>query len=152
MIHRACRAACYAVALVGLVLVVEPANAATTRAKPDPGLRVVQIASRLTGTPYRWGGASPRTGFDCSGLVQYVYGRIGIELPHRAASQYGYGRHVARSALRPGDLVFFSGLNHVGIYAGGDKFIHAPQRGTTVRWSRLSSRRSFYGAVRLLAA
>ena len=114
------------------------------------GLRAVQIANHLTGVPYRWGGASPRAGFDCSGFVQYVYGRVGIELPHYAAGQYGHGRRVSRGALRAGDLVFFSGLGHVGIYAGGGKFIHAPRRGTTVRWSRLSSHGSYYGARRLL--
>ena len=116
------------------------------------GLRAVQIANRLTGVPYRWGGASPRSGFDCSGLVQYVYAKVGIELPHYAAGQYGHGRRVGRGALRAGDLVFFSSLGHVGIYAGGGKFIHAPRRGTTVRWSRLSSHSSYYGARRLAAA
>jgi cell wall-associated NlpC family hydrolase len=115
------------------------------------GVRVVQIANRLTGAPYRWGGSSP-SGFDCSGLVQYVYSKVGISLPHHAASQFGYGRRVARSSLRAGDLVFFSGLGHVGIYAGGGKFIHAPRRGTTVRWSRMSSHGSFYGARRLVAS
>ena len=116
------------------------------------GLRAVQIANRLTGIPYRWGGASPRAGFDCSGLVQYVYGQVGIRLPHYTAAQYGHGRRVSRGSLRAGDLVFFSGLGHVGIYAGGGKFIHAPRRGTTVRWSRVSSHGSYYGATRLLAA
>ena len=117
-----------------------------------PGLRAVQIANHLTGIPYSWGGASPRAGFDCSGLVRYVYGKVGIDLPHHAASQYGRGRRVPRGSLRAGDLVFFSGLGHVGIYAGGGKFIHAPRRGTTVRWSRLSSHGSYYGATRLFAA
>jgi len=116
------------------------------------GLRAVQIANHLTGIPYRWGGASPRAGFDCSGLVQYVYGRLGIDLPHYAAGQYGHGRRVSRGSLRPGDLVFFSGLGHVGIYAGSGKFIHAPQGGTTVRWSRLSAHGSYYGATRVSAA
>jgi peptidoglycan DL-endopeptidase CwlO len=116
------------------------------------GLRAVQIANHLTGVPYRWGGASPRAGFDCSGLVQYVYAKVGIHLPHYAAGQYGHGRRIARGSLRAGDLVFFSGLGHVGIYAGGGKFIHAPRRGTTVRWSRLSSHGSYYGATRLFAA
>jgi len=116
------------------------------------GLRAVQIANRLTGVPYRWGGSSPRAGFDCSGLVQYVYAKVGIRLPHYAAGQYGHGRRVSRGSLRAGDLVFFSGLGHVGIYAGGGKFIHAPRRGTTVRWSRLSSHGSYYGATRLFAA
>ena len=118
----------------------------------SPGLRAVQIANRLTGVPYSWGGSSPRAGFDCSGLVRYVYGKVGIDLPHHAASQYGRGRRVSRGALRAGDLVFFSGLGHVGIYAGGGKFIHAPRSGTTVRWSRLSSHGSYYGATRLFAA
>jgi cell wall-associated NlpC family hydrolase len=116
------------------------------------GVRVVQIANHLTGVPYSWGGASPRVGFDCSGLVQYVYSKVGISLPHHAAGQYGYGRRIARSSLRAGDLVFFSGLGHVGIYAGGGKFIHAPRRGTTVRWSRMSSHGSFYGARRIVAS
>lgn len=116
------------------------------------GLRAVQIANHLTGIPYRWGGSSPRGGFDCSGLVQYVYAKVGIHLPHYAAGQYGRGRRVSRGSLRAGDLVFFSGLGHVGIYAGGGKFIHAPRSGTTVRWSRLSSHGSYYGATRLFAA
>ncbi len=116
------------------------------------GLRAVQIANHLTGVPYRWGGASPRAGFDCSGLVQYVYAKVGIRLPHYAAGQYGHGRRISRGSLRAGDLVFFSGLGHVGIYAGSGKFIHAPRRGTTVRWSRLSSHGSYYGATRVFAA
>ena len=160
------------VALAALVLVLtsavlaSPGKAAADPGKParkhaakrhvkkrmSAGIRAVQIANHLTGIPYRWGGASPRAGFDCSGLVQYVYGKVGIRLPHYAAAQYGHGRRVSRGSLRAGDLVFFSGLGHVGIYAGGGKFIHAPRRGTTVRWSRLSSHGSYYGATRLLAA
>ena len=82
----------------------------------------------------------------------WKHGFIGVALPHHAASQYALGRSVPYPALRPGDLVFFSGLGHVGIYAGGGKFIHAPRSGTTVRWSRLSSHGSYYGATRLFAA
>ena len=165
MTQRAVAAARIAIVALALVLatgVAAPAGAATDLSprKPvkrhakrvAPGLRAVQIANRLTGIPYRWGGASPRAGFDCSGLVQYVYAKIGIHLPHYAAGQYGHGRRVTRDSLRAGDLVFFSGLGHVGIYAGGGKFIHAPRSGTTVRWSRLSSHGSYYGARRLLAA
>ena len=118
----------------------------------DRGVRAVQIANHLTGTPYVWGGASPRSGFDCSGLVQYVYGKIGIPLPHYTVSQYRHGRAVPRSRLRPGDLVFFYGLNHVGIYAGGGKYIHAPRAGSTVRWASLASNSSYYGARRIVAA
>jgi cell wall-associated NlpC family hydrolase len=158
----AARIAIVALALVLATGVAAPAGAAAdpSARKPvkrhakrvGPGLRAVQIANHLTGIPYRWGGASPRAGFDCSGLVQYVYAKVGIHLPHFAAGQYGHGRRVSRDSLQAGDLVFFSGLGHVGIYAGGGKFIHAPRRGTTVRWSRLSSHGSYYGARRLLAA
>lgn len=116
------------------------------------GLRAVQIANRMTGIRYVWGGASPRSGFDCSGLVQYVYARLGVPLPHYTISLYRRGRAVSRSSLRPGDLVFFSGLNHVGIYAGGGKYIHAPRTGLTVRWASLSSAPSYYGARRIVAA
>ena len=116
------------------------------------GLHAVQIANRLTGIPYVWGGASPRSGFDCSGLVQYVYGKLGISLPHYTVSQYGLGRAVSRSSLRPGDLVFFYGLNHVGIYAGGGKYIHAPRSGLTVRWASLASNHGYYGARRIVAS
>ena len=133
-------------------LMAKPRGTKRAKRTISPGLRAVQIANHLTGIPYRWGGASPRSGFDCSGLVQYVYGRLGIRLPHYAASQYSHGHRVARGALRAGDLVFFSGLGHVGIYAGGGKFIHAPRRGTTVRWSRLSTQGSYYGATRLVTA
>jgi peptidoglycan DL-endopeptidase CwlO len=123
---------------------------AKKKRKSSRGLRAVQIANHLTGIPYVWGGASPRSGFDCSGLVQYVYGKLGVSLPHYTVSLYGHGRSVARSRLRPGDLVFFSGLGHVGIYAGHGKYIHAPRRGTTVRWATLASHRGYYGARRIV--
>jgi peptidoglycan hydrolase-like protein with peptidoglycan-binding domain len=109
------------------------------------GARVVALAKQYLGVPYRWGGASPATGFDCSGLVMYVYAKVGISLPHNAAMQYGHGRAVSRSQLRPGDLVFFNGLGHVGIYVGGGRFIHAPHTGDVVRISSLSE--SWYAAT-----
>ena len=77
--------------------------------------------------------------------------QFGIPLPHYTVSQYRHGRAVPRSRLRPGDLVFFYGLNHVGIYAGGGKYIHAPRAGSTVRWSSLASNSSYYGARRIVA-
>jgi cell wall-associated NlpC family hydrolase len=95
------------------------------------------IALRYLGVPYRWGGASP-SGFDCSGLVMYVYAQLGISLPHFAAAQYGMGSPVSRGDLQPGDLVFFDGLNHVGIYIGGNQFVHAPHTGDVVRVSTLT--------------
>jgi cell wall-associated NlpC family hydrolase len=101
------------------------------------GVRAVAIAERYLGVPYRWGGADP-SGFDCSGLVMYVYGRLGVRLPHFAAAQYRDGRHVRLDDLRRGDLVFFDGLDHVGIYVGGGRFIHAPHTGDHVRISGLA--------------
>ena len=130
------------------------AHSTKKRAKkrqPSRGLRAVRFANRLTGIPYVWGGASPRSGFDCSGLVQYVYGKLGISLPHYTVSQYRHGRSVSRSSLRPGDLVFFYGLGHVGIYAGRGKYIHAPGSGSAVRWASLASTPSYYGARRIVS-
>jgi cell wall-associated NlpC family hydrolase len=101
--------------------------------------RVVRLARRQLGTPYVWGGASP-SGFDCSGLVSWVYGRLGIPLPHNAAALYGVGRRVSLQAMRPGDLVFFQGLGHVGLYIGHGRMIHAPQTGRSVEIERLDVR------------
>ncbi len=83
---------------------------------PAPDARyggVVGIAMQYLGVPYVWGGASP-SGFDCSGLIMYVYAQVGVSLPHHAASQYGMGTPVSRDQLQPGDLVFFNGLGHAG--------------------------------------
>jgi cell wall-associated NlpC family hydrolase len=75
----------------------------------------------------------------------YVYAQIGVSLPHHAASQYGSGSPVSRDALEPGDLVFFNGLGHAGIYIGGGQFIHAPHTGDVVKISSLSD--SWYAAT-----
>lgn len=108
-------------------------------ARPPLGTRAVEVARTQLGVPYSWGGASP-AGFDCSGLVMWVYGRLGISLPHNAAALYGVGRPVPVSAMRPGDLVFFSGLGHVGIYVGHGRMIHAPQSGRSVEIEALDGR------------
>jgi cell wall-associated NlpC family hydrolase len=120
--------------------------------RPKPltiAARAVSLARTQLGVPYRYGGASP-AGFDCSGLVMWVYGRLGLSLPHNAAALYGVGRPVPRSRLRPGDLLFFSGLGHVGMYIGRGRMIHSPQSGQSVEIQSLSARRgSFVGARRV---
>ena len=105
---------------------------------------VAGIALSYLGVPYVWGGASP-SGFDCSGFVMYVYAQVGISLPHNAAMQYGYGSPVSRDQLEAGDLVFFDGLGHVGIYIGGGSFVHAPHTGDVVKISSLSD--SWYAST-----
>jgi cell wall-associated NlpC family hydrolase len=116
------------------------------------GTTVVAIAERYLGIPYVYAGASPSGGFDCSGLVMYVFAQVGISLPHYAASQYGYGMPVSTDQLEPGDLVFFDGLGHVGIYIGGGNFIHAPHTGDVVKISSLSEdwyAQNYVGARRI---
>jgi cell wall-associated NlpC family hydrolase len=117
--------------------------------KPTVGLRAARVALKAVGVPYRWGGSSPRTGFDCSGLVYWAYRRVGIELPHSSYALYGRGRRVSRSRLKAGDLLFFYGLGHVGIYVGRGRMVHAPHSGTLVQVVRLG--RSGYGG-RLVGA
>ena len=89
------------------------------------------------GVPYVFGGGTP-SGFDCSGLVMYVYAQLGIQLPHFAAAQYTFGVPVSRANLQPGDLVFFDALGHVGIWIGGGELIDAPHTGSVVSIHSLS--------------
>jgi cell wall-associated NlpC family hydrolase len=105
--------------------------------------KIVSYARRFVGVRYTYGGTSPRTGFDCSGFTRFVYAHFGIALPHYSVAQFDLGRRVSRIGLRPGDLVFFDGLGHVGLYIGGGRFIHAPHTGTTVQISSLGGS---YGA------
>jgi peptidoglycan DL-endopeptidase CwlO len=100
--------------------------------------RVVRFARRFLGVRYVYGGASPSTGFDCSGFTRFVYSHFGIVLPHYSGGQFSMGRRVSRSGLRPGDLVFFDGVGHVGMYIGGGRFIHAPHSGTRVSVASLN--------------
>ena len=104
---------------------------------PTTGERAAQAALRVVGVPYRWGGESPASGFDCSGLVRWAYSRVGGDLPHSSYSLYEEGRRVAESQLQPGDLLFFEGLGHVGLYVGRGRMVHAPQTGRDVEVIRL---------------
>jgi cell wall-associated NlpC family hydrolase len=115
------------------------------------GTRVVDFAKKFVGTRYVYGGSTPRSGFDCSGLVRYVYAHFGVSLPHSSYAQFSLGRRIGRPSLRPGDLVFFNGLGHVGMYVGNGRFIHAPHTGTRVRIETLAGWYSsrFAGARRL---
>jgi cell wall-associated NlpC family hydrolase len=106
------------------------------------GAGAVRDAVAFLGTPYVWGGASPAGGFDCSGLVQYVFARHGVAVPHFAATQAALGTPVARDALAPGDVVYFANgagyVHHIGIYVRDGWFVHAPHTGDVVKLSRLS--------------
>lgn len=111
--------------------------------RPTVGQRAATIALKAVGVPYRWGGSSLTGGFDCSGLVYWAYGRLGIKVSHSSYALYGEGRPVARSGIKAGDILFFSGLGHVGLYVGHGRMVHAPQSGRLVEVVRL--RRSNYG-------
>jgi peptidoglycan DL-endopeptidase CwlO len=103
------------------------------------------------GVPYKWGGASPETGFDCSGLVMWLWAQHGVVLPHFAASQYHMGPFVSVTDLRIGDLVFFHKLGHVGIYIGNGYVLHAPHTGATVEIEPFSTpwfQNTYVGATR----
>jgi len=106
----------------------------------------LRTAYAQLGKPYQWGAAGPGS-FDCSGLMMYSWAAAGVSLPHSSGAQYGSGQHVSRSALRPGDLVFFgSPIYHVGMYVGGGMMIHAPTTGDVVRIAPILS--DFVGATR----
>ena len=122
------------------------------------GQLVVETAKKYLGVPYVYGGSSP-SGFDCSGLVQYVFKELGVSINRVAADQTAHGTPVSKENLQPGDVVFFhntarySTINHVGIYVGDGNFIHAPQTGEVVKFTTLESgyyARTFVAARRIL--
>lgn len=113
------------------------------KAKPasDMGGIAARTAERFVGIPYRWGGNNVVDGMDCSGFVRAVYNLCGVNIPRTSREQYGTGENVARDDLQDGDLVFFGAspeqINHVGIYVGKGKFVHAPRRGDDIKISGL---------------
>jgi cell wall-associated NlpC family hydrolase len=134
--------------------VSSPSTQEPTYAPPPPsgtGASAVAVAMRYLGVPYVWGGSTP-SGFDCSGLTAYAYAAVGISLPHYTGAQWTAGTHVSRDQLAAGDLVFFDGLGHEGMYIGGGQFIHAPHTGDVVRVSSMDEpwySSNYVGAVRV---
>ena len=142
-----------------IALVLLPLSAIADDSAPPPGHREATVTASDTmlgqaqevalralsfiGVRYKWGGSSPDTGFDCSGLIRYVYSQVtGQSLPYNAREMSGVGTTVDRAELQPGDLVFFNTLrkpfSHVGIYLGGNRFVHAPSSGKRVRVDTLT--------------
>jgi cell wall-associated NlpC family hydrolase len=142
-----------------------PSESAERRTRSDASGAIGPVLARnalaLVGTPYRYGGNEPSTGFDCSGLVAYVHGQLGIAVPRTAAAQFAAAAPVERGQLQPGDLVFFRlvqgsrEVSHVGVYTGAGRFVHAPQAGRNVVEAGLDDpyfRERFAGAGRFYAA
>jgi len=122
------------------VMTIAARYATTTVATSPIAAQVVELARSQVGTPYVWGGSTPNPGFDCSGLVQWIYRQLGIDLSRTAAEQYAATIRISNDQLQPGDLVFFANtypspqpITHVGIYVGGGQMINAPQEGDVVR-------------------
>lgn len=138
--------------------IIAPGDYAAARQQTagEPQLRneIIRTAERFIGVPYKWGGESTVSGFDCSGLTMVVYQLNGLDLPRTSGDQWAAGRPVAGRDLSRGDLVFFATrggttVSHVGIYLGGDAFLHAPSRGNPIQVASLSSdyyRARFLGA------
>src|SRR5689334_760855 len=130
----------------GFARVVPPSDAHVTRVQ-----KVVAFARHQLGVPYRWGGTSRRTGFDCSGLVYAAYRSIGMSIPRSTWGQLDVGKRIAFRGLRPGDLVFTNGGGHVQLVVSKSAAISAPQTGERVRYVPLTQLRpEFAGARRLL--
>jgi len=153
--RRAPRAPVAAALLVVTALLAACAAHPRRAAAPDGGATIAALAVSLVGAPYQFGGADA-AGFDCSGLVLYVHARAGIAVPRTASGQQHAAQPVPLSALAPGDLVFFHirsrTVDHVGIYVGGGRFVHAPRAGGAVAYGELGAsgyyRRRVSGAGR----
>lgn len=128
-------------------------NVTKVEQSPD----VIEAARSNIGIPYRYGGNSPQTGFDCSGLICWAYGQIGIQLPRSARDQFFFGEKIERKDLQPGDIVLFKGTNsrsgwHAGLYSGNNMFVHSPSTGKTVTETSLDTKyyaKHYAGARRI---
>lgn len=151
---RPARAASLLMALflaVGLLVAPSSAQRADAVVSASTSYKAVRVAAAQKGIRYVWGGASPRTGFDCSGLTKYAYAKVGKRLPRTAQAQYNAAYKISRSSARPGDLVFFGGsrgIYHVGVYAGGGYIWHAPRPGKRVSKVKLWTSAVKFGRVR----
>lgn len=154
---RLARSRSSALISIALLLAACSSSPPPRTSHPAPGLPlgalVARDAAQLIGTPYRYGGDDPRKGFDCSGLVHYTHEEQGIDVPRTAAHQSRAAKPVPIDALSPGDLIFFRiasrEVDHVGIYAGDGRFIHAPRSGQVVSFAYLDDpyyRRHLTGA------
>ena len=141
-------------AMAGLLLLASLSGCSSTPSSPSGSAahKGAAIAQSMAGSPYRYGGATPR-GFDCSGLVYYAYRKAGLSVPRTTRDQYKRSERVALTDIHRGDLLFFKlssrGISHVGIYTGNGRFIHAPSSGKRVSYARLDDP---YWKKRLLAA
>lgn len=133
----------------------KPSSQRKSVAVSDMGAVAARTAERFVGIPYRWGGDNVVEGMDCSGFVRAVYNLCGVNIPRTSAEQFRTGDRVAREELKDGDLVFFGAsaerINHVGIYVGNGRFVHAPRRGDEIKVSALEDKyfsERFVGATR----
>lgn len=135
--------------------IVDKPVARSAKDNKDMGNIAARTAERFVGIPYRWGGNNVVDGMDCSGFVRAVYNLCGLSIPRTSRDQYKAGDAVAKDDLKDGDLVFFGSsadnINHVGIYVGGGKFVHAPRQGEQIRVAEVNEsyfEKRFVGARR----